>query len=491
MQTTARPDTSLPARHPAWALLQRYRQVLGLAWRHRDELAGPARLRDEAAFLPAALSLQETPVHPAPLRLAWALMALFLIALTWALVGKVDIVAVAPGRIVVSERTKLIQPLEPSVVRRVLVKDGDRVAAGQLLVELDPTAASADQESVGEQTAEARREMLRAGVLLQALRAHETSSPPVRAPQPAATDLATLKPAERQALLQQIEAEWVDLRARFTRLDAETQRSRAELRVAREAVARLEATLPLVRSREADYQALVKQGFMSSHATQDRQRERIDMERELATLNAREIEVQWKVTESQATRQASWAEAQRDLRDRESKARTLLARLEQEATKAKQRQDLTQLRSPVVGTVQQLAVHTPGGVVTEAQPLMVIVPDGASVVAEVTLENKDIGFVSPGQAAEIKLETFLYTRYGTVPATVQFVSMDAVQDEKKGAIYLATLQMAEASMDIDGRVTQLAAGMNLTAEIRTGQRRVIEYLLRPIQQVSRESIRER
>jgi hemolysin D len=201
--------------------------------------------------------------------------------------------------------------------------------------------------------------------------------------------------------------------------------------------------------------------------------------------------VQWQVTEAQAARQAAWAEAQRDLRDRESKARTLLLRLEQETTKAKQRQDLTQLRSPVAGTVQQLAVHTPGGVVTEAQPLMVIVPDGASVVAEVTLENKDIGFVSPGQPAEIKLETFLYTRYGTVPAQVQFVSMDAVQDEKKGAIYLATLQMTQASMDIEGRQTPLAAGMNLTAEIKTGKRRVIEYLLSPVQRAGSESLRER
>ncbi|MGC4397537.1 HlyD family type I secretion periplasmic adaptor subunit [Hydrogenophaga sp. T2] len=479
------------APHPVWALPQRYGQVFRLAWRHRADLAGPARLREEAAFLPAAMSLQETPVHPAPRRLAWLLMALFLIALMWALLSKIDIVAVAPGRIVVSERTKLVQPLEPSVVRHILVKDGDTVAAGQLLVELDPTAASADHGNVSEQAAEARRELLRASALLHALRNQEAGALPLRAPQTPAAELASLPTSERQALAQQIDAEWSDLRARLARLDAETQRSKAEVRVAQQAVARLEATLPLVRSREADYQSLVKQGFMSTHATQDRQRERIDMERELATLNAREAEVQWQVTEAQAARQAAWAEAQRDLRDRESKARTLLARLEQETTKAKQRQDLTQLRSSVAGTVQQLAVHTPGGVVTEAQPLMVIVPDGASVVAEVTLENKDIGFVSPGQEAEIKLETFLYTRYGTVPAQVQFVSMDAVQDEKKGAIYLATLRMAQASMDIDGRKTPLAAGMNLTAEIKTGQRRVIEYLLSPIQRASRESIRER
>jgi hemolysin D len=132
-------------------LLARYRAVLQAAWAHRAELAGPERLADEAAFLPAALSLQETPVHPAPRRLAWALMLLFVLALLWSILGRVDIVAVAPGRIIVSERTKVIQPLEASVIKSVLVKDGDRVRAGQVLVELDPTMTTADMASVHEQ----------------------------------------------------------------------------------------------------------------------------------------------------------------------------------------------------------------------------------------------------------------------------------------------------------------------------------------------------
>ena len=490
--STASAPTPAPApRHPLLELLGRYANVLRLAWKHRAELSGPSRLRDEAAFLPAALSLQETPVHPAPRRLAFLLIGLFLIALLWALIGKIDIVAVAPGRIVVGERTKVVQPLEPSVVRRILVKDGDRVAAGQLLVELDPTAATADRGSVTEQAAKARRDLLRARTLLQALSAQADGGLSAAPPKPSARGSEALGDDERRALAQEIDAEWSDLRARLVRLDAETQRRRAELTVAQQSAARVEATLPLVRTREADYESLVKQGFMSTHATQDRQRERIDMERELATLKAREAEVRWQVTEAEAARQAFRAESLRALRDREAEAHTLLARLEQEGAKAKLREELTQLRSPVAGTVQQLAVHTPGGVVTEAQPLMVIVPAGAAVVAEVTLENKDIGFVRPGQEAEVKLETFLYTRYGTVPAQVRLVSLDAVQDEKRGAIYLATLDLGQTSIDVDGQGVPLSAGMNLTAEIKTGKRRVIEYLLSPIQRAASESIRER
>ena len=149
MSGSTTPSTKHPHNsHPVWELLGRYRAVAAHAWAHRTELAGPARLADEQAFLPAALSLQETPVHPAPRRLAWGLMTLFVLALLWACLGQVDIVAVAQGRIIVGERTKLIQALEASIVKRVLVKDGDTVAAGQVLVELDPTLASADTASV-------------------------------------------------------------------------------------------------------------------------------------------------------------------------------------------------------------------------------------------------------------------------------------------------------------------------------------------------------
>lgn len=152
---------------------------------------------------------------------------------------------------------------------------------------------------------------------------------------------------------------------------------------------------------------------------------------------------------------------------------------------------LAQLVAPVDGTVQQVAVHTDGGVVTPAQVLMVIVPNDAQVTAEVVVDNKDIGFVGAGQAAAIKLETFPFTRYGTVAATVKSVVADAVNDEKRGAIFPAVLSLDRASIDVDGKRINLSPGMNLTAEIKTGKRRVIEYLLSPVQRHVDESLKER
>lgn len=174
-----------------------------------------------------------------------------------------------------------------------------------------------------------------------------------------------------------------------------------------------------------------------------------------------------------------------------TQAREKLARLAPQASKAARRERMSRLVAPVSRTVQQLAVHTEGGVVTEAQPLMVIVPDAAPLLAEVTLDNKHIGFIKPGQVAAIKLETFNFTRYGTLPATVARISADAVIDKKRGPLYTVALTLGSRSMVVDGRAVSLAPGMTLSAEIKTGKRRMIEYLLSPLQQTADESLRER
>lgn len=482
----------------AWAALwARHVAVARDAWHRRDALQGPQRSHDELAFLPAALQLQQTPVHPAPRMAAGLLLLLIALALLWACLSEVDVVAVAAGRIIVGQRTKTIQPLERSVVQRVLVRDGDHVHAGQALVELDPTMAHADLGNVAAQMKAARSELLRSRWLLQALQGSQ-SSPAWQQPAPLVSDAASAEPGwqsdEWQTVQDQLATEWRDIQARVARSDAEIGRRRAEMATGREVLAKLESTLPLVRKREQDLLALVAQGFVAHHAGQDRTRERIEMERDLDTQRARLLEANAALAESATGRSAYVAETQHQLAERMAQASLRLQQARQEHAKALQRERLTVLASPVAGTVQQLAAHTVGGVVTEAQVLMVIVPDDAEtgeVIAEVVLENKDIGFVRGGQNAEIKLETFLFTRYGTIPASVQHVSADAVNDTQRGAIFPARLQLHRESIGVDGKQIRLSPGMNLSAEIKTGHRRVIEYLLSPIQKAGGESLRER
>ena len=462
---------------PLKDLMSRYRAVFKSAWDHRAELAGPTRMADEKAFLPAALSLQETPVHPAPRRAAYVLMTLFAIALVWSIVGEVDIVAVAPGRIVVSDGTKVIQPLEASVVKAVLVKDGDRVKAGQVLIELDPTIANADKASVKEQLEATISEETRTTGLLSLLSNQKQLSQVQR----------ELQPELRMQLL----SEWLDIGAKLSKLDAEYMRRHAEMATVRETIAKLETTVPIARSREVDFKKLVDQGYISGHATQDKTRERIELELDLSIQRARMAEAQASLKESEQSKTSYRAETQRALQDRHAIALTKHQQLNTDQTKAEQRERLTQLTAPVAGVVQQLAVHTTGGVVTSAQPLMIVVPDTATVTAEVSVANQDIGFVNTGQTAEIKLETFSYSKYGTVDAKVDNVTADAVTDEKLGSFFPATLTLSKRAMSIDGKLIALSPGMNVTAEIKTGKRRIIEYLLSPIQKASSESLRER
>nr|WP_297354056.1 HlyD family type I secretion periplasmic adaptor subunit [uncultured Caldimonas sp.] len=469
--TQANPTTTPAAtpRHPVTELLGRYKAILQAAWQARHELAGPKRLADEAAFLPAALSLQETPVHPAPRRAAIAICALFTIALIWSIVGEVDIVAVAHGRIVVSERTKVIQPLETSVVKRILVKDGDEVKEGQVLVELDATAAKADQSSVQEQLQSAKEEAERSEALLKAL---TTNSNP-------------------QGASPLLYAEWADISSKRAKLDAELARRQAEIQTVQASIEKLHATLPIVKQREADFKALADQGFVAGHANQDRTRERIELERDLAMQQARLQETKAALNESQQAKLAYLAETQRTLSDRLVQARLKQSQFTNESAKTLQRTELTQLKAPVSGTVQQVAIHTPGGVVTEAQPLMVIVPHDAQVTAEVTIDNKDIGFVHPGQKAEIKLETFPFTKYGTVPAEVTWVTADAVNDEKRGAVFPAAVKLHDSAIEVNGTQIRITPGMNITAEIRTSNRKLIDFFLSPIEKALSTGFSER
>jgi hemolysin D len=407
---------------------------------------------------------------------------------------------------VVSEGSKLIQPLEASVVKAIKVRDGDKVKAGQVLIELDPTSAQADNSRVTQERASALLEAWRTQALLAAM---ATSPAPVQAPslpKEANQTGSGLNAAELAMARSQLEAEWHNIKAQQAKLQTDINTKTAELATVQKQVAKLEATLPMAQKREEDFGKLAKEGFVAGHAGEDRTRERIEMERDLATNRARQAETQAAIAQAVQALAAWRADTLKTLNERQAKADLQARQMAAEGSKASQRERLTTLTAPVAGTVQQLAIHTTGGVVTPAQVLLVVVPEQAHVTADVTLENKDVGFVNLGQSAAIKLETFPYTRYGTVPAKVTTITADAVMQEPGraqpdkdgktvlapgGAVFPATLTLAQNTIHVDGKAIRLAPGMNVTAEIKTGKRRVIEYLLSPVQSHVSESLKER
>lgn len=466
----------------AGELLRRYSAAFSHAWQHRAEMSPVERLPHEAQFLPAALSLQETPVSPASRMAMWMLLSFAALALLWSVFGHVDVVATAQGKVVPNDRTKTIQPFETATVKRILVSDGQKVKAGEVLIELDATTALADKDRVQGDLAVARLQIARGQALLAMI---DTGMQPNLARPEQVTDLQYV---EAEHLLAGQVGEFT---AKLGRIDAEAARREAELRSTLELVRKLEQTVPIAQQRALDFKNLVDQNFVSRHGYLDQERTRIEQEGDLANQRSRLKEIEAALREVRGQRQALTAEARRVALDSITDGRQKRAALEQDYLKADSRGRLMQLTSPVDGTVQQLVVHTIGGVVTPAQPLMMIVPEDNPLEVEAFIENKDIGFVKPHQDAEVKVETFQYTKYGTIHAKVTSVSHDAINDEKRGLIYSTRVKMAKSTILVDSTEVKLSPGMAVSVEIKTGKRRVIEYFLAPLIQHTSESLRER
>lgn len=468
----------------AWRdLLTRYNAIFRHAWQRRKEMAPPERLPHEAQFLPATLALQETPVHPAPRMAMGAILLFAIIALLWAVLGHVDVVATATGKVIPDSRSKVIQPMETANIHAIYVKDGQAVKIGDPLIDLDATAAQADVERLENDLSNARYERTRAIAMLDAI---EQNHLPVLSSIPDQDDTVRLE-AEQRLILGQYQ----EFRAKVDQLDAEISRREAKRRSILAIVEKIQQTLPIAKQRSEDYKNLLDKNFVSKHGYLQMEQARIEQERDLAAQKEKQAEILASRIEAERQKGRLIAETKRELLDQKHKATQLSATLEQELLKAENRGKLLHLTAPVEGTVQQLAVHTVGGVVTSAQPLMVIVPQDNPLEVEAFVPNKDIGFIRQGQSAQVKVETFTFTKYGIVEGEVVHVSSDAIQDEKLGLIFSARVRLKKDTIWVEDRPVKLSPGMAVTVEIKTGKRRLIEYFLGPLIQYSSESLRER
>ncbi|WFR77120.1 HlyD family type I secretion periplasmic adaptor subunit [Janthinobacterium rivuli] len=435
-------------------LLQRYAQVLRHSWRNRAALSGPVLSEDEAAFLPAALALQERPVSPSLRLTARVLMLLVACVLLWAVFGQVDIIVNAAGKIIPSGNTKTIASVDVAAVRALHVREGQAVQAGQLLVELDSRGPDAERDKAAGDAVAAALQMARSRALIAAVDS-------LALPRLAAPDGASV--AQREEAQGHLDGQYASFRARLALLDGE--------------IARYAQALPLAAQRAGDYKALLATRDVAEHAWLEKEQARIDLAGQLAS--------------ARSERAALVAQTRKDAYDALTEGARVVAASDQDARRAGARGSLLRLTAPVDGTVQQLKLHTVGGVVPAAQALMQIVPRQGRLEIDAVLENRDVGFVQEGQMVAIKVDAFDYTKYGTVPAVVSSVSRDAVEDEKKGPVYAVRITLQQPSIVIDGRLVPLSAGMAVRAEIRTGTRRVIEYVLSPLVQHQKEALHER
>ena len=453
--------------------LGRYREAFRQAWGDRHRHISPPRSRDEVEFLPAHLELIETPVSPFSRILMWSIVVMFVVALLWACLGRLDIVAKAPGNTVVSSRTKVIQPSETAVVRSIHVRDGAHVRRGDLLVELDGTLTEADARKVETGLLAERLNVLRLEALLEAF----TNGRP---PQLQTADGIT--PAQQQQAQAMADAQYQSQLSSSSALKASIEQRSSEAATINAMLGPLAENAEISRARAADYAGLLEGRYVSRHEYLLREQERISAENELSTQRNRLHESQSAIANATQELSALKASVAEQVLFDLKQAREQVAQLEADNIKAVQRNRLMQLRAPVDGRVQQLAIHTVGGVVTPAQELMAVVPDDDGLEVEVTVLNTDIGFIRQGQPAVLKLDSYPFTRYGYLEGEVVSVSTDAAQDEKLGLVFPVRIRLGNGNLNRNGRPLRLSAGMSLTAEIMTGRRRVIDYLLSPLRE---------
>ena len=464
------------------------------AWQNRHRLGNSKQSQELAAFLPAALEIQETPPNPLARWLAWSLLALVLIAILWACFGQVNIVASAEGKIIPSSRVKKIQPLEKGVVKAILVNEGDYVTQGQALIELDTTLTTADKNRL---QSELHTTMLNLAVNQTLLSQIENAANKNAEIQAFRRDQLTLNlpasasPQEAQLYRHLLWQQWQQYWSQYQALQSGLHKTQAEQAASKAMIRKLDQTLPIVTKRAGTLEKLHEKNFASENEYLQAEQERIQIKQDLAAEKQRYKQI--KATEFEVREQINVHIAQSSgaLLTQITDQQRQIAALSEELIKATELNDKQILYAPVAGRVQELTINTVGGVVTEAQQLMLVIPDEEQLEVEVFLENKDIGFVHESMPAEIKIHTFPFTKYGVIDAEIANVSNDAIVDEQRGLIYSMHLQMAKNTLAVNGKDIKLMPGMAVTAEVKTGTRRIIEFFLAPLLRYRKEGLRER
>lgn len=487
--------------------LAKHGQVLREAWLRENEAAKAFKPKDEHDFLPAALEIMEKPASPG---LRWLLLltcGLFVLALVWAFLGKIDVVATAAGKTVPNGNVKIVQPIEIGSVRAIHVKNGQFVKKGDLLIELDPTMANAEEAQSSQTLLSAQVTRARNDALLAHLQGRPaTFVPPAGTPH----EMARTEQAYVDNAVAQFQAQSASLAQQRAENAAQLAASNAEIAKLREAV-------PYIDQQMSARAELAEKGFYSKLKLLEYE--------QMKAEHLRNIEIQQAIA---ARARASIGRLDAEIRAlRASFGKTAVTELAEasqrasiageEVRKAERRRALQELRAPVDGVIQQLAVTTIGGVVQPAQALMVIVPCDSDNVGsgcrsglavEAFVQNKDVGFVKIGQRVAVKLEAFNFTDYGLIDGTVTNISRDAIDQSHEpvgslrddsgrvvqpGLVYATRIELscgarAEVSDTLCSRVQP---GMAVQAEIKTGKRRIIQYFLSPISQALDEAGRER
>ncbi|MFZ2269845.1 MAG: HlyD family type I secretion periplasmic adaptor subunit [Azonexus sp.] len=440
-------------------------------------------------FSPPLLRLQESPPNPLGRKVLWTLLALLLALLLWAVIGRLDIVAVAEGKLIPESYVKIVQPAESGIVKEILIKEGQGVKAGQVLMRMDTLISEADTKSIEADYQRKRLALRRIQAELSGLSfKSEANDPP---------DLTQEINAQYRANRASFEAALAEERSRLIK-------ARQELAAAEQVKRKLEETLPHYRDQDKAYEKLVKDGYAGSLMGSDKKRERIEKEQELQTQSFLIESARASILQSEKKLAQIDSDYRRQLHAERNDIQGQFDKLAQEVTKQAHKQELLELKAPQDGVVKDLATHTAGTVVQPGTVLLTLVPQDEMLRAEVWVSNEDIGFVREGQPVKLKFAAFPFQKYGMVEGAVEHVSADAADNntgngngqtdsakKNQPLVYKALVALNRMNLEMDGERFVLSAGMQTNAEIRLGDRTVMEYLLSPVRKAWHEAGRER
>lgn len=437
-------------------------------------------------FSPPLLRLQQSVPNPLGRKVLWAMLVLLVLFAIWAFVGRLDIVAVAEGKLVPQSYVKIVQPAEAGIVKDILVKEGDTVRAGQVLMRMDTLITDADANSIQADLQGKRLALRRVDAeLADAPFQLQAGDPP---------HLAAAAQSQYRANRAAFHAALAEERSRLAK-------ARQDLAAALEVRRKFSAVLPHYREQEKAFEKLGKDGFAGGVLVSDKRRERIEKEQELATQDHMIESARAGVQQSEMKLVQIDSDYRRQLHVERGEAQRAFDQLSQELAKQTHRKELLELKATQDSVVKELATHSSGTVVQPGTVLLTLVPLDETLRAEVWLANDDIGFVKQGQSVRLKFAAFPFQKYGMVEGTVEHIGADSVESERQGAggqpgaappsNFKALVALKSAALEADGTRFPLSAGMQANAEILLGTRTVLEYLLSPVQKAWHEAARER
>lgn len=446
-----------------------------MSWLKRDRL--------QYEFLPAAEEIVETPAAPLGALVVWLVALLLVVALAWSYFGRIDIVAVANGKISTEGSTKVIQPAVSGVVTSINVHEGQRVKKGETLLALDKTTAEKDVATANQSLSAARVER----DILRRLAVGGNTDEIINN-----ADL----PDETKAMLRQFASSQTALSAaRQQAANGMISNYQRQLQFNQQAKNQLETNAQNLKNRKVEIEKQLPNANPVDKLRLQNELTSIDQRITSANSavlgqNQQLLQSQSALTQAQNQSQTQTAETNSAFSNQIITAEKRIIELENNLVKARQVLAQTNITAPVDGTVLSLTVKTIGGVVNTGQQLAQIVPEKVPLYVDAALDNQDVGFVKPGQRVVVKVATYPFQRYGYLEGTVENISPDAIQDDKKGLIYKAKIKLNDDKSSKQNQL-KLLPGMSVSAEITTGQRRIIEFFLDPLMTKADESLKVR